>query len=572
MVRLPIREHKTANGGAIRSVENLTIEQSHISGNQTNGISFGGGIFAGGTGELVVKNSTISGNTSYSGGALINYSSAGVIVDNSTLSGNIETGYTGGAIFNQGPLTINHSTITNNTSDFGNGGGIFSRSGHPININNSIVAGNSNGAGGDSNFQVNSGGTTTGSYNVIGPATTGLTLTNGVDGNQLGVLNENLGPLQFNGGPIQTHSLLFGSAAIDKGDPSPTSPPNNDQRGMPFARIVDGGSGSARLDVGALELQPTFRTFIVTSTANSGPGTLRQAIIDANATTNIFDPDKIEFNIPGPGPHVISLTSGFPTITEPIEIDGTSEPDFAGTPVIQIDGGGTIVDGIRISAGGSTVSGLSITGFTDSGIEFVNAGGNTASGNFLGIDPSGAATPNFFGIRVQVSPNNMIDNNVISGNNRAGVFITGVAASGNSVVNNKIGTDPSGMSSVPNATDGVTIFAPDNIIVGNQISGNARWGVLTSQVHATGNEIFNNQIGVDATGLAPLDNLTGVTLQSGQNLVAENTISGNRAFGVSLSMPGFDRKSNFRQSHRHRRFRHGRRRQRPHRRACNRRV
>ena len=61
---------------------------------------------------------------------------------------------------------------------------------------------------------------------------------------------------------------------------------------------------------------------------------------------------------------------------------------------------------------------------------------------------------------------------------------------------------------------------------------------MTSQAHATGNLIENNAIGVDATGVAPLDNLTGVTLQSGNNTVSNNVISGNRAFGVSLSMPG----------------------------------
>ena len=269
----------------------------------------------------------------------------------------------------------------------------------------------------------------------------------------------------------------------------------------------------------------------------SGNCTLRAAIQQANATANVAaGPDVIVFDLSGVGPHVITPATALPDIGESLIIDGTRTS--SASPVIQIDGGGTLVDGLRVTGGGSTISGLSITGFTDSGIEFVNAGGNTASRNFLGIDPSGVADGNLFGVRLQVSPNNTLSNNVISGNDRAGVFITGVGASGNIVSHNRIGTDPSGMSAVPNGTDGITIFAPDNQIVGNQISGNRRWGAVTKFAHATGNLIDHNQIGVDATGIASLDNLTGVTLQSGSNLVTSNVISGNRAYGVSLSMAG----------------------------------
>ena len=74
---------------------------------------------------------------------------------------------------------------------------------------------------------------------------------------------------------------------------------------------------------------------VVTNTNDSGAGSLRQAIIDAN---NAAGPDTIQFNISGVGPHTIQPLSGLPGITDPVIIDGASEPDFAGTPVIVLNG------------------------------------------------------------------------------------------------------------------------------------------------------------------------------------------------------------------------------------------
>src|SRR5207247_4052299 len=59
-----------------------------------------------------------------------------------------------------------------------------------------------------------------------------------------------LGPLQDNGGSTFTHELLSGSPAINAGDPSFTPPPDYDQRGIGFPRVVNG-----RIDIGAFEVQ-----------------------------------------------------------------------------------------------------------------------------------------------------------------------------------------------------------------------------------------------------------------------------------------------------------------------------
>ena len=67
--------------------------------------------------------------------------------------------------------------------------------------------------------------------------------------------------------------------------------------------------------------------------------TLRAAIEEANAHAGT---DTINFSIAGPGPHTITPgIGGLPTITDPVIIDGTSEPDFAGTPIVELNGTST---------------------------------------------------------------------------------------------------------------------------------------------------------------------------------------------------------------------------------------
>ena len=108
---------------------------------------------------------------------------------------------------------------------------------------------------------------------------------------------------------------------------------------------------------------------------------LREAIIAANNSLNdAGGPDHIHFNIPGAGLHTIDVLSALPTITDAVIIDGTSEPGFAGAPLIELNGvsAGTAADGLRITAGDSTVRGLVINRFDGSGI-FVSGGGTTSS-------------------------------------------------------------------------------------------------------------------------------------------------------------------------------------------------
>jgi len=252
----------TFNGGAIRSFTtgSLTIDQSTISGNSTTGDDAdGGGIYS--LGAVTLNSSTVSGNSvsgfAADGGGIFTYFGT-VTLNNSIVSGNSSLGGGGadggGINTRSGAITLNSSTVTGNLAN-SRGGGIFvfdSATNPALTIDNSIVAGNTdNGTAVD--LRPDPESIVTINYSLIGIAD-GLVITGNV-GNLTGTaaipLDPLLGPLQDNGGPTETHALLAGSPAIDTGDPGFSSPPEFDQRGAPFARVVGG-----RIDIGAVEVQP----------------------------------------------------------------------------------------------------------------------------------------------------------------------------------------------------------------------------------------------------------------------------------------------------------------------------
>ncbi|HSL17305.1 MAG TPA: hypothetical protein VLB51_05300 [Methylomirabilota bacterium] len=93
--------------------------------------------------------------------------------------------------------------------------------------------------------------------------------------------------------------------------------------------------------------------------SGDGPCTLRAAIQQANASSGA---DAVEFDIPGIGPHTIQPLTRLPTVTEAMTIDATTEPDFAGTPVVELDGSAASgpLNGLVITGGSSVVRGLAI--------------------------------------------------------------------------------------------------------------------------------------------------------------------------------------------------------------------
>ena len=217
----------------------LTVLSSTLSGNSA---ASGGGIYSerlvDGSATLEVLNSTLSGNSASFGGAIYArsdaFGSATLYVLHSTLSGNSAAGASGGGgIYNTGAITQLTSTVFN-TSDIFNASGMIGSLGY--------------------NLSSDDGGGF-------------LTAT----GDQINT-DPMLGPLQDNGGPAFTHTLLSGSPAIDAGDPSfdPYSfnpPLLEDQRGAGFPRVVND-----RIDIGAFEVPPApTPTPTPTATATATP-------------------------------------------------------------------------------------------------------------------------------------------------------------------------------------------------------------------------------------------------------------------------------------------------------------
>jgi CSLREA domain-containing protein len=202
-----------------------------------------------------------NGGTGGDGGGIFN---AGTLtLTNSTVSGN-NAGENGGGIYNfLGTANSFNSTITDNRSDAdlngtGIGGGVHNAAEATFTFQNTILAGNSETLRVGNFFVATTGecdGTIISSGNNLmeNYDTSRCTVT----GNPL-LADPNLGPLQNNGGPTQTHALLSGSPAIDAGNPTGCRDNlgaliTNDQRGFP--RPVDGNNDSvARCDIGAFEL------------------------------------------------------------------------------------------------------------------------------------------------------------------------------------------------------------------------------------------------------------------------------------------------------------------------------
>lgn len=298
-------------------------------------------------------------------------------------------------------------------------------------------------------------------------------------------------------------------------------------------------------------------TYTVTTTADSGPGSLRQAILDANANPGA---DTIAFNIPGGGVQTITPLTALPDITETVTIDGYTQPGSSPNSLAVGDNAVVLIElsGVNGSGGltvrptgfgtGSTIRGLVINDgagvLFDYGPATYN-GQNFLSGCFLGVSPDGSAARSPSGVTLRSWSNGiggaLSDRNVIAG------MISIPSSKQNAIANNYIGTDASGTVAL-GVNGGITLnsdspfFAELNSISGNLVSGNIGTGVSIGG--GTGNTVSNNLIGTDATGTLPLGNGgNGVVAITGSgmfpiNAVESNTIAYNAGNGVASGIEG----------------------------------
>ena len=291
--------------------------------------------------------------------------------------------------------------------------------------------------------------------------------------------------------------------------------------------------------------------FSVTTTNDSGTGSLREAISLANANPG---PDLINFQFAGTPPFTIKLLSALPPITSPLTIDATTQAGYSNAPLVELNGAGAGANAVGLQfnsgAGTSSLIGLAINRFATEGIWLIGAS-NTIQGCFIGTDTTGtniAGNANY-GIAVFSAGNTIGPSNVISGNAYAGILLSGAPATGNKILGNFIGTDAAGKSAAGN-NDGIYLTnAIANQIggtaagAGNVISGNFRNGIVLTG-GSSSNSVQGNLIGLAAGGTNALKNfLDGILISGGSaNTIGgyvnggRNIISGNGTNGVFIGL------------------------------------
>jgi hypothetical protein len=277
-------------------------------------------------------------------------------------------------------------------------------------------------------------------------------------------------------------------------------------------------------------------TFPVTNTNDSGSGSLRQAIMDANGRSG---PDIISFNVTGSGVRTIAPATELPVITSPVTIDGYTQPGASVNTLesgddakimIELNGAnaGAGISGLTLGSGsgGSTIRGLAINRFTGNGIA-VRTDSNIISGNFVGTNASGTGglANGLDGISLQASSNTIggmtvAARNLISGNGRHGIALGGgtIAAANNAVQANYIGTDVTGTLLLGNGGDGVFAISATNNAIG---------GIITKAGTPPANLIAGNA----GSGVGAATGVSGLAIKG-------NSIHSNGGLGIDLNRDG----------------------------------
>jgi len=313
-------------------------------------------------------------------------------------------------------------------------------------------------------------------------------------------------------------------------------------------------------------------TFTVTTTADSGTGSLRQAILDANATAGA---DTIDFNIPGAGVHTISLTSELPQITESVTIDGYTQPGASPNTqstsddaviLIELDGyfvGCCGVSGITVLGDDVTLRGLAVNRFNFRGVSFYGANGHL-EGCFIGIAPDGLqARGNGYGggassggsaTGTVIGGATPDKRNIVSGNAEHGISTW--IDSTTTIQGNFVGVDATGTLAVPNLGN-IGVFYGTVIIGGlTATPGTPPGNVISGSVLSAGIDVFTpdpvtiqgNLVGTNSTGTGGVPNLSnGIVIQDGAGASltvggtdpgAPNVIADNSGNGISTTPGG----------------------------------
>lgn len=365
-------------GGGIRnsSTGEVVVSNSMIVGNSA---SNGGGVWN--NGQMILINSTVANNSTQSGsgggfgGGVLNRGGALQVI-NSTLSGNSGTRGGGLYTFSGGSVALTNVTVTDNTAQ--SGGGLF-RSGSTMTVNNSIVSGNSTG-----NVQ----GNFSGSNNLIGGTASNILLPT----------------LANNGGPTLTHALLPTSPARDAGADGLALDQNasaltGDQRGAAFTRFA------GNVDIGAIEFQEAKSLIVTTQQDVVDPldnlTSLREALAFANSNANFSEITFGDGSGLSGGTDFTDATADTITLNgEQLEITSDLTISAPGANLLAVSGNDSSRV-FKVTSGDVVLAGLTVTE------------GQTTSANPL-ADRTGA------GLKIESGASVQVLDSSFSGNDAAG--------------------------------------------------------------------------------------------------------------------------------------------------------